>query len=106
MADSHSERPITIDRNGTVHLGARTIAVPRTVSPEARQYLATPPWVMAVPPPNVPLWELWSQAWPLTELKPQPMAHEVKSKPTERLQQIPRVIQGKEIAVRWFWRDQ
>ena len=48
MADSHSERPITIDRNGTVHLGARTIAVPRTVSPEARQYLATPPWVMAV----------------------------------------------------------
>jgi monoterpene epsilon-lactone hydrolase len=58
MADSHSERPITIDRDGTVHLGARTIAVPRTVSPEARQYLATPPWGDGSPPPNIPLWEL------------------------------------------------
>jgi len=60
MADSHSERPITIDGDGTVHLGARTIPVPKTVSPEARQYLATPPWGDGSPPPNVPLWELRS----------------------------------------------
>lgn len=60
MADSHSERPIAIDRDGTVHLGARTIPVPKTVSPEARQFLATPPWGDGNPPPNVPLWELRS----------------------------------------------
>jgi epsilon-lactone hydrolase len=60
MADSHSERPITIDREGTVHLGARTIPVPKTVSAEARQYLTTPPWGDGSPPPNVPLWELRS----------------------------------------------
>jgi acetyl esterase/lipase len=59
MAESQSARvPIVIDRDGTVHLGARTIPVPKTVSPEARQYLATPPWGNATPPPNVPLWEL------------------------------------------------
>jgi acetyl esterase/lipase len=32
--------------------------VPKTVSLEARQYLATPPWGDGTPPPNVPLWEL------------------------------------------------
>jgi epsilon-lactone hydrolase len=47
------------DRSGgTVHLGARTIPVPKTISPEAQQYLATPPWGDSAPPPNVPLWEL------------------------------------------------
>jgi epsilon-lactone hydrolase len=60
MTDRHLERPITIDRDGTVHLGARTIPVPKSVSPEARQYLATPPWGDGSPPPNVPLWELRS----------------------------------------------
>jgi hypothetical protein len=57
MASSQSA-PITVDSNGTVHLGARTIPVPRTVSPEAQRYLATPPWGGGTPPPNVPLWEL------------------------------------------------
>lgn len=52
------EASVTIDRDGTVHLGARTIPVPKTVSQEARQYLATPPWGEGTPPPNVPLWEL------------------------------------------------
>jgi acetyl esterase/lipase len=59
MADSQSAgASITVDRDGTVHLGARTIPVPTTVSPEARKYLATPPWSDSAPPPNVPLWEL------------------------------------------------
>jgi monoterpene epsilon-lactone hydrolase len=59
MADSQSARAsIIIDRDGTVHLGARTIPVPKTVSPEAQQYLTTPPWGDSTPPPNVPLWEL------------------------------------------------
>jgi epsilon-lactone hydrolase len=59
MADSQSARAsVTIDRDGTVHLGARTIPVPKTVSPEAQQYLASPPWGDSTPPPNVPLWEL------------------------------------------------
>jgi monoterpene epsilon-lactone hydrolase len=58
MADSHSERPITIDRDGTVHLGARRIPVPKTISPDAQQYLATPPWGDSTTRPNVPLWEL------------------------------------------------
>jgi epsilon-lactone hydrolase len=59
MPDNQSARTsITIDRDGTVHLGARTIPVPNTVSPEAQRYLATPPWGNGTPPPNVPLWEL------------------------------------------------
>jgi acetyl esterase/lipase len=59
MADGQSaESPLTIDRDGTVHLGARTIPVPKTVSPEAQQYLATPPWGSGTQPPNLPLWEL------------------------------------------------
>ena len=59
MADSQSARAsITIDRDGTVHLGTRTIPVPKTVSAEAQQYLAMPPWGDAAPPPHVPLWEL------------------------------------------------
>jgi len=59
MADSQSGgASIKNDRDGTVHLGARTIPVPKTVSPEARKYLAAPPWGHSAPPPNVPLWEL------------------------------------------------
>src|SRR5262249_37069731 len=58
MADRHVGGSVIIDGNGTVHLGARTIPVPKTVSPDARQYLATPPWGDRTPPPNVPLWEL------------------------------------------------
>ena len=34
----------SIDSEGTVALGARKVAVPRTVSAEARAYLANPPW--------------------------------------------------------------
>ena len=59
MAESQSAgASLTIDHEGTVHLGPRKIPVPKTVSPEARQYLATPPWGDAAPPPSVPLWEL------------------------------------------------
>jgi epsilon-lactone hydrolase len=58
MANSHSPASIKIDRDGTIHLGARTIPVPKTVSPEAQRYLATPPWGDGTPPPHIPLWEL------------------------------------------------
>src|SRR5579859_6628009 len=57
--EANTERmKIVIDRDGTVHLGARTIPVPKAVSHEAQQYLAMPPWGDAAPPPKVPLWEL------------------------------------------------
>jgi acetyl esterase/lipase len=58
MGNSHSPASIKIDRDGTIHLGARTIPVPKTVSPEAQRYLAIPPWGDGTPPPNIPLWEL------------------------------------------------
>ena len=58
MSNSQSViTPVSIDRDGTVHLGARNIPVPKTISPEAQQYLSTPPWGDASPPPNLPLWE-------------------------------------------------
>lgn len=51
--------PVTrIDAVGTAHV-TRVVPVPRTVSPEARQFLATPPWGGADPvAPGTPMWEL------------------------------------------------
>ena len=53
------ETPVTrIDADGTAHV-ARVVPVPRTVSPAAQQFLATPPWGGATPvPPGTPLWKL------------------------------------------------
>lgn len=48
-----------IDADGTAHLGARIVPVPKTVSRAAQKYLATPPWG-EVPPPwdKVPMWKM------------------------------------------------
>jgi epsilon-lactone hydrolase len=47
-----------IDADGTAHV-TRVVPVPRTVSPAAQQFLATPPWGGAKPaPPGTPMWEL------------------------------------------------
>ena len=48
-----------IDDDGTVHLGPRTVPVPRTVSAEARRFLATPPWPEPLPPwDQLPMWKM------------------------------------------------
>jgi len=56
--------PMSIDKDGTVRFGTRVIPVPKTVSPEAQQYLATPPWGDALPTFDgiVPAWEVRAQA--------------------------------------------
>ncbi|MDB5397626.1 MAG: Monoterpene epsilon-lactone hydrolase [Rhodospirillales bacterium] len=49
-----------IDAEGTVHFDNRTIRVPNTVSPEARQYLATSPFGDTLPTfdGHVPAWKM------------------------------------------------
>lgn len=48
-----------VDRDGTVHLGERLIPPPSAISPEARAFLATPPWGNGAPPPSdTPMWTL------------------------------------------------
>src|SRR6185369_10428555 len=41
--------PYSIDKEGTVYFGTRVVKVPKTVSPEAQAYLATPPWGDTLP---------------------------------------------------------
>lgn len=55
--------PMSVDADGTVRFGTRIIPVPDTVSPEARQYLATPPWGDTLPTfdGDVPAWEMRAQ---------------------------------------------
>jgi len=55
---------MSIDKDGTVRFGSRVVPVPNTVSPEARQYLATPPWGDALPTfdGHVAAWEIRDQA--------------------------------------------
>jgi acetyl esterase/lipase len=48
---------VRVDEDGTVHLGPRVLPVPRTVSPEARQFLATSPWGGHDPAPG-PMWQM------------------------------------------------
>jgi monoterpene epsilon-lactone hydrolase len=52
-----------IDAEGTVHFDNRTIRVPETVSPAARQYLATSPFGDALPTfdGHIPAWEMRDQ---------------------------------------------
>jgi monoterpene epsilon-lactone hydrolase len=52
-----------IDAEGTVHFDNRTIRVPETVSPAARQYLATSPFVDTLPTfdGHIPAWEMRDQ---------------------------------------------
>lgn len=45
-----------VDDQGTVHLGARRITIPRTISPEAQSYIAAKPWG---PPPGAELRPMW-----------------------------------------------
>lgn len=46
-----------IDESGTVTLGKQKVAVPRTISPEARDYLSRNPWGEApMPAEPVPMW--------------------------------------------------
>jgi monoterpene epsilon-lactone hydrolase len=42
VASSETEPDVRVDEDGTIHLGRRTIAPPRSISREARQLLATP----------------------------------------------------------------
>jgi acetyl esterase/lipase len=52
--------PMSIDRDGTVRFGSRVIPVPKSLSPEAKQYLMTPPWGDTLPnfDGQVPAWEI------------------------------------------------
>src|ERR1700710_250127 len=52
-----------IDAEGTVHFDNRTIRVPNTLSPEARQYLATSPFGETLPTfdGHIPAWEMRDQ---------------------------------------------
>jgi monoterpene epsilon-lactone hydrolase len=52
-----------IDAEGTVHFDNRTIRVPETVSPAARQYLATSPFGETLPTfdGHIPAWEMRDQ---------------------------------------------
>lgn len=49
-----------IDADGSVRLGGAIVPVPRTVSAEAQQFLATPPWVQPPDPEaeRLPMWAL------------------------------------------------
>lgn len=48
-----------IDADGTAHLGSRTVPVPKTVSPAAQRFLATPPWPEPPPPwDQLPMWKM------------------------------------------------
>ncbi len=44
-----------VDVDGTAHV-TRVVPPPRSLSPEARAYLATPPWGAATPDPHAPMW--------------------------------------------------
>ena len=50
-----------VDVDGTAHV-TRVVPPPRAVSPEARAYLATPPWGAAAPDPHAPMWAAREQA--------------------------------------------
>lgn len=55
---SQSNAGLHIDPDGTVRLGSRTLPPSSAVSPEARAFLATPPWGGAEPPPHdAPMWK-------------------------------------------------
>ena len=46
-----------IDKDGTVSLGAHKVPVPKTVSPQAQQFLATSPWGdTPLPEGPIPMW--------------------------------------------------
>jgi monoterpene epsilon-lactone hydrolase len=59
---SKQNEGIGIDADGTAHLGSWAVPVPKTISPEARAFLATPPFGDApVPPDPVAMWEMRPQ---------------------------------------------
>lgn len=58
MAEHGSSR---VEPDGTAHI-TRVVPPPHTISPEARAYLATPPWGAAAPDPDAPMWAAREQA--------------------------------------------
>jgi acetyl esterase/lipase len=59
MRSENVTTELSVDKDGTVRIGPRVLPPPTTVSPDARTFLALPPWGDAAPPPpETPMWTM------------------------------------------------